>query len=137
VREGAAIGAPAVRARGVDHVSFAVSDLERSRAFYEGVLGLEPVPRPELGFPGAWYRAGSTEVHLVGGPAAAAAVGGASRTLTPLANHAAFAVDDYAAALARLRDRGLEVVETSAERGQLWVQDPDGNVIELIVPGPG
>lgn len=123
----------AIRARGVHHVSFAVTDLERSRSFYEGLLGLEPVPRPELGVPGAWYRAGATEVHLVGAPDAAAP---ASRPLTPLANHAAFAVEDYERTLARLRGRGVEVVETSAERGQLWVQDPDGNVIELIVPTP-
>lgn len=112
-------------------MSFAVSDLERSRSFYEGVLGLEPIPRPDLGIPGAWYRAGACEVHLIAAPAA---VEGASRTLTPLANHAAFAIEDYAESVSRLRARGLDVVETSAERGQLWVQDPDGNVIELIVP---
>lgn len=123
----------AIRARGVHHVSFTVSDLDRSRSFYEGVLGLEPVPRPDLGFPGAWYRAGAAEVHLLGAPGAAAP---AARPLTPLANHAAFAIEDYDQTVARLRARGLDIVETSASRGQLWVQDPDGNVIELIVPDP-
>ena len=52
---------------------------------------------------------------------------------TPLANHSAFAIDDYAATLARLKARRVEVLETNAERGQLWVRDPDGNVLELIV----
>ena len=54
--------------RGVHHVSFAVSDLERSRRFYEGVLELEPIPRPDLGLPGMWYRAGTSEVHLIATP---------------------------------------------------------------------
>jgi len=119
-------------ARGVHHVSFAVSDLARSRRFYEGVLELEPIPRPELGLPGVWYRAGSAEVHLIATPPGAN-VGTAPERLTPLANHSAFAIDDYAATLALLKSRHAEVLETSAERGQLWVRDPDGNVLELIV----
>jgi len=119
-------------ARGVHHVSFAVSDLERSRRFYEGVLELEPIPRPELGLPGIWYRAGSSEVHLIATPPGAN-VGAAPDRLTPLANHSAFAIDDYAATLSRLKARHVEVLETSAERGQLWLRDPDGNVLELIV----
>ncbi len=118
--------------RGVHHVSFAVSDLERSRRFYEGVLELEPIPRPDLGLPGMWYRAGTSEVHLIATPAGAN-VGTAPDRLTPLANHSAFAIDDYAATLARLKARHAEVLETNAQRGQLWVRDPDGNVLELIV----
>ena len=119
-------------ARGVHHVSFAVSDLERSRRFYEGVLELEPIPRPDLGLPGMWYRAGTSEVHLIATPSGAN-VGSAPERLTPLANHSAFSIDDYAATLSRLKARHVEVLETSADRGQLWVRDPDGNVLELIV----
>ncbi len=119
-------------ALGVHHVSFAVSDLARSRRFYEGVLELEPIPRPELGLPGVWYRTGASEVHLIATPAGAN-VGTAPERLTPLANHSAFAIDDYAATLAHLKARQVEVLETNAERGQLWVRDPDGNVLELIV----
>jgi catechol 2,3-dioxygenase-like lactoylglutathione lyase family enzyme len=119
-------------ARGVHHVSFAVSDLERSRRFYEGVLELEPIPRPELGIPGVWYRAGPSEVHLIATPPGAN-IGTPPERLTPLANHSAFAIDDYAATLSRLKARHVEVLETNADRGQLWVRDPDGNVLELIV----
>jgi catechol 2,3-dioxygenase-like lactoylglutathione lyase family enzyme len=53
--------------------------------------------------------------------------------LNPLAGHAAFAVEDYAAAVAALERHGLEVLEAGPEIGQLWVRDPDGHVIELIV----
>jgi catechol 2,3-dioxygenase-like lactoylglutathione lyase family enzyme len=121
----------AIVAKRAHHVSFAVRDLERSRGFYEGVLGLEPIPRPELGLPGAWYAAGNVEVHLIATPAGAD-VGRPPPGLSPLANHTAFAIDDYAATLAQLRARGLEVLESRPGIGpQLWIRDPDGNVIEL------
>jgi catechol 2,3-dioxygenase-like lactoylglutathione lyase family enzyme len=119
-------------ARSVHHVSFAVSDLARARRFYEGVLELEAIPRPDLGLPGIWYRAGASEVHLIATPPGAN-VGSAPERLTPLANHSAFAIEDYAATLAHLKARQVEVLETNADRGQLWVRDPDGNVLELIV----
>ena len=119
-------------AKRAHHVSFAVADLERSRAFYEQVLGLEPIPRPELGIPGAWYGAGNVEVHLIATPAGVD-VGRRGSGLSPLANHTAFAIDDYAAALAHLRERGIEVLETRPGVGpQMWIRDPDGNVIEFV-----
>jgi catechol 2,3-dioxygenase-like lactoylglutathione lyase family enzyme len=120
-------------ARGVHHISFAVNDLDRSLAFYRDLLGLTPAPRPDLGVPGAWLVAGDAQVHLIEVPAGADAASEAS-PISPLANHQAFAIEDYAATLAALRDRGLEVLETRPEQGQLWIRDPDGNVIELIDP---
>jgi catechol 2,3-dioxygenase-like lactoylglutathione lyase family enzyme len=113
------------------HVSFAVHELERSRRFYEGILEFEPIPRPELGVAGIWYRVGACEVHLIVTPPGAE-VGAPPSRITPIANHSAFAIEDYAAALAHFRARGVEVLETSVERGQMWVRDPDGNVLELI-----
>ena len=115
----------------VHHVSFSVRDLERARSFYGDLMGLEPVERPDLGIPGAWYRAGNAEIHLIAAPGPPES---SEAELSPLANHVALAVDDYAATLDRLESRGLEIVRTSPERGQLWVQDPDGNVIEFIDP---
>jgi catechol 2,3-dioxygenase-like lactoylglutathione lyase family enzyme len=120
-------------AKSVHHVSFAVRDLEQSKAFYENLLGLEPVARPDIGLPGVWYAAGSGQVHLIATPEGAQ-VGAPPATLTPLANHCAFAVEDYATTLATLQERGVEIFETRPEIGQLWIRDPDGNVIELIDP---
>jgi catechol 2,3-dioxygenase-like lactoylglutathione lyase family enzyme len=120
-------------ARRVDHVSFAVRDLARSRAFYEGILGLREIARPDIGLPGAWYAAGDGQIHLIQTPPGAA-VGAPPDRLTPLANHCAFATDDYAKALETLKQHGLAVVEAPSAMAQLWVQDPDGNVIELIGP---
>jgi catechol 2,3-dioxygenase-like lactoylglutathione lyase family enzyme len=120
-----------VIARALHHVSFAVRDLERSRRFYEGVLGLEPIPRPPLGVQGIWYAVGGCQLHLIVTPPGAE-VGTPPSRITPIANHSAFSIDDYSGVLAQLEARGIEVLPTSAERGQMWVRDPDGNVLELI-----
>ena len=117
-------------AKGVHHVSFAVRDLERARAFYEDVLGLRQIPRPEFGLGGIWYRAGDTEVHLIVTPEGAD-VGSPPPATNPVANHVAFGIDDYEKTVAALAGKGVQVLETSAEAGQMWIRDPDGHVIEL------
>ena len=118
-------------ARRVDHVSFAVRDLARSLEFYRSVLGLELAPRPDLGIPGAWLQAGDAQVHLIEVPADFDA-GRPPAALNPAAGHAAFGIDDYDTALARLRAHDLDVLAFGESSGQMWVRDPDGNIIELI-----
>lgn len=118
-------------ARGLGHVSFPVADLERSLHFYRDVLGMPEIPRPALGVGGAWLGVGDgAQVHLIQ-RFAGADVGTPPPSLNPAAQHVAFLIDDYEGTLARLRDAGLTVLATSAELGQMWVQDPDGHVIEL------
>jgi len=118
-------------ARRLHHQSFPVTDLDRAMGFYGGVLGLEQIERPDLGFPGAWYRAGDCEVHLLVAPPGTD-LGRGPADLNPLAAHTAFAIDDYADTVERLESSGLEVLELGPETGQMWVRDPDGNIIELI-----
>ena len=43
---------------GIHHVSINVNDVADSERFYCDVLGLEKLPRPDLGFAGAWLRTG-------------------------------------------------------------------------------
>ncbi|HYC57391.1 MAG TPA: VOC family protein [Candidatus Binatia bacterium] len=116
--------------RSVDHVSFAVRDLARSLHFYCDVLGLQQAPRPDLGFPGAWLTVGDAQIHLLEVPADLD-VGSPAPQLNPVASHAAFAIDDHAAVVSLLRREGLEVLAFESS-GQMWVQDPDGHIIELI-----
>ena len=52
--------------------------------------------------------------------------------LNPAAQHIAFRIDDYPAAAERLHALGMEVLESGPSAGQMWVQDPDGHIIELI-----
>jgi catechol 2,3-dioxygenase-like lactoylglutathione lyase family enzyme len=119
----------------VHHVSFSVRDLARAREFYEGVLGLRVIPRPDFGLAGMWYGVGEGQIHLIQ-RRDGEELGSAPEKLTPLANHCAFAIDDYDATVEHLKRSGVQVLETRSEIGQLWVQDPDGNVIELIRPRP-
>jgi len=43
------------------HMSFPVTSLEKSRAFYEDVMGLKEIPRPDMGpIGGVWYRTGDS-----------------------------------------------------------------------------
>ncbi len=120
-------------AKSINHISFAVRDLDASLHFYRDILGLEDIPRPNIGIPGAWLGAGNSQVHLIGIPDGAD-VGAPPNSLSPLACHQAFAVEDYQKTVDHLKANGLEVMETSAQQGQLWVKDPDGYVIEFIVP---
>jgi catechol 2,3-dioxygenase-like lactoylglutathione lyase family enzyme len=118
-------------ARRVDHVSFAVHDLDRSLRFYRDLLGLRLAPRPDLGIPGAWLTAGEAQVHLIVVPEGFDA-GSPPPTMNPMAGHAAFGIDDYASTLATLKAGGLEVLTFGEDSGQMWVKDPDGHLIELI-----
>lgn len=119
------------------HFSFTVRDLERSRAFYEGVLGFEQIERPDFGFPGAWYQTGETQVHLIEKKDQEPAKPplGRSGKPTPLTNHSAFQIEDYDEAIAHFEAHDIPVRGFGKEVGQMFVSDPDGNVIELIVPG--
>jgi len=112
--------------RTLDHASVRIRNLEKSRRFYEGVLGLMPAPRPDLGIPGMWYDLGAGQLHLIERE-------GASGGIDPTEPHFAIQVDDLDAMRRVLADAGLEILDFGQ---QLWVLDPDGNTVELRAPVP-
>ena len=109
----------------LDHASVRIDDLARSREFYEGLLGLRLAPRPDLGFPGAWYEVGGAQVHLIQQPQP-------FDDIDPTGPHFAFQVDDFETVKRTLDERGLRYLHFGGQ--QLWLRDPDGNVVEICGP---
>lgn len=113
------------------HASLLVSDLARSRGFYEDVLGLKPSPaRPQMSFEGVWYDIGSAQIHLICLPnpdpvEARPAHGGRDR-------HTALGVRDFVMLTERLDRAGLTYTLSQSGRRALFVRDPDGNALELL-----
>ncbi len=114
------------------HASFLVSDLEKSRAFYEEVLDLVlDDSRPDLGFPGIWYGVGAgQQIHLMQLPdpeagLARPAHGGRDR-------HVALAVDNLDELALRLNTAGIAVTISRSGRRALFCRDPDGNALEFV-----
>jgi glyoxylase I family protein len=116
--------------KALHHLSFTVPDLQAALGFWQDLLGFQPIPRPDLGFPGAWLHGHGVEVHLL---EAAAAVPTDTR-LTPIRNHVAFRVDDLEEMKRKLEGAGLEVVSGAFGIRQMFVLDPAANVIEFTQP---
>jgi glyoxylase I family protein len=113
------------------HVSFASKDLKASRAFFSGVLGLEEIERPAFSFPGAWYRLGDRQLHIIAREEEAAA--GAPRSSR--SDHLALEVADLEAVRSRLRSHGIPFQEGGNRHlgmEQIYCRDPDGHVIEFV-----
>lgn len=115
-----------MRAKAVDFVSYAVSDMDRSEAFYRDVLGLDvEVARGEPGTRASGYMeldAGGTAISLTVLP-----------QLHPNAI-VALAVEHVGAAVEELRGKGVTIAMDPIETPVCFiavVADPDGNKILL------
>ena len=132
----------------VNHVGLCVTDVERSRRFYEQALGFEhqrdlPVPdAPASRLLQVPEPVGMTAVYLVregwvlellhfdragNDPRRA-------RSFTePGLTHLSFSVDDVAATCARVAELGGEVLADTDMGGHaIMVRDPDGQLLELL-----
>jgi catechol 2,3-dioxygenase-like lactoylglutathione lyase family enzyme len=50
----------------IEHIGLLVSDLNRAALFYEKILGLSCIERPDLGFEGIWYGLDNgQQIHLM------------------------------------------------------------------------
>jgi len=104
-----------------------VGQLDETSRFYEDVLGMRDVPRPEALQPitGAWVQGGDAQVHLV-------AVEPGERPRNPLGPHFAVYVEDLAEAIEELEAGNIPYRRFGeGDETQIWISDPAGNTIEL------
>lgn len=135
----------------LNHFSVRTMDLERTRHFYEQVLGLTVGPRPDFPFPGLWMYRGdhgdvaNAVVHIIGmdpndpeglkrylGDRDPSALQGSGAL-----DHVAFFADGLAAMLSHLSAIGIvprERTVPSIGLHQLFLDDPNGIVVELNYP---
>jgi catechol 2,3-dioxygenase-like lactoylglutathione lyase family enzyme len=120
----------------LNHYTILVQDLERTKEFYEDVVGLTNGDRPPLAFPGYWLYCGRVPtVHLVGHRPENAPIEGAPET--GRLDHIAFAAENLAQMRERLQARGIRYDERVLPRlnmTQLFFKDPDGINIEFNFP---
>ena len=117
----------------IGHVHLKVSNLERSLAFYVGVLGFRVTAR--YGTEAAFIAAGSYHHHIglntwesLGGPPPAPGTTGLYHAAILYPTRA-----DLADALRRLQAAGIPLTGASAHgvSEALYLSDPDGNGLEL------
>jgi catechol 2,3-dioxygenase-like lactoylglutathione lyase family enzyme len=110
------------------------SDMTRARAWYEETLGLVPVETDVFG--GSWYETGGVRFLLY--PSGVAGTNQATAT--------SFISDDFNAAMALLRERGVVfdefdyddfktvngVLELPDGRKGAWFRDSEGNILNII-----
>ena len=127
------------------HVSLPTRDLERSRAFYREVLGLAEIQRPPFPGPGAWFRLGDRELHLIGD----AEDGQGGSGTDPNQLHFAIRVAGFGAMVEGLKRLGFRedaefgdpmhlVVRLRPVTGypQVYLTDPDRHLIEINAADP-
>ena len=127
---------------GIDHVVLRIADLDRSLAFYVGVLGCT-VDKLQEDIGLIQLRAGHSQIDLVPlsgkrGKAGGAGPGTEGRNVDHFALE--IAPFDEAALRAHLERHGIAVEQVAKRYGakgygpSLYIADPDGNKVELKGP---
>jgi catechol 2,3-dioxygenase-like lactoylglutathione lyase family enzyme len=118
----------------VNHTALRICDAEKTRDFYEGVLGLKRLPRPNFPQGGHWFGAGENQIHVIVSKEGDIAGPGQP---DPIGPHIAIEVEDFEATMQTLKERGIPFAlpkdfgMKNVAGNQLWILDPDGNTIEL------
>lgn len=115
----------------IAHIALLVSDLKRAAQFYEKVLDLQRIERPDLAFDGIWYGLNEgQQIHLMrlDNPY--------QNCIKPLHggrdNHVAMQTDNLKPIIARLDHFGIPYSMSQSGRAALFCRDPDGHTIELL-----
>jgi glyoxylase I family protein len=120
---------------GFDHVSIIVKDAKASLEFYQQLLEVSLLDRPNLGFPGYWvdlHAGQSLHIMQLESPNA--------DTVRPLHGgrdyHFALRVDSIAGYAEKLETLGVVYTTSKSGRNALFVKDLDNNAFELFEYNP-
>jgi catechol 2,3-dioxygenase len=138
-----------VEVKELGHLVLYVRDLAVSVPFYRDVLGWRPIfggdaDRAPLPFPAAAFSAPSNRTHhelllIEVGPDAAEVPAGRRLGMYHFGLKVGDSDDELRAALATLLNNDVRVVGMSDHTvtHSLYIEDPDGNEIELYIDVPG
>jgi catechol 2,3-dioxygenase-like lactoylglutathione lyase family enzyme len=113
---------------GMNHFTVLSGNLDATKAFYIGILGLKEGYRPPLGFPGMWLYVGDQAIlHVIAGRKLPSEPAG-------VLDHMAFSASDLPATVKKLESSGIKYdLRKQADSGtwQLFCFDPSGAKVEL------
>jgi catechol 2,3-dioxygenase-like lactoylglutathione lyase family enzyme len=131
-----------------NHTGQVVTDLERSKRFYQEVLGFalwyEIAPSdeasakltsltPPLDMHASYLTLDGFVLELIHYAAPGATIEYRRRTMNePGLTHLSISVDDVRAAAAKAVQYGGEIIEDSDIGNALFIRDPDGQLLELL-----
>ena len=104
----------------LDHIGIAVGDIDAALAFYAAALGLDvdgTEEVPSQGVRAHFLRAGSVSLELLEATAAESPIGRFVSRRGPGLHHITLLVDDIGEALARLKARGVRLVDDRPRAG--------------------
>ncbi len=104
----------------IDHVGVAVADLDQALALYEGTFGMAVAHREtvdEQGVEAVLLDVGACHVELLRPLGPDTPVGKFIDRKGPGLHHVAYRVDDIDAALSKLAEAGVELIDTEARTG--------------------
>jgi methylmalonyl-CoA/ethylmalonyl-CoA epimerase len=104
----------------IDHIGFAVRDIDESITFYSAMFGVtdwERITLPERFMDVAAARVGDVLLELIAPTSDAASFAKHLRERGPGMHHIAYRVDDIAAALALLKARGAQLIDETPQVG--------------------
>lgn len=104
----------------VDHIGFAVADVEEAIAHYSAAFGLtewERISLPDRHMVLGVARLGDTLLELIAPTSDQAAFAKFLKDKGPGVHHVAYRVDDINAALAELKERGVPLIDKEPRLG--------------------
>lgn len=131
----------------LDHIGIAVADIGEALAFYREALGLEVEPPEEVAAQQVRARfvpAGGAALELLEATAETSPIARFVARRGPGLHHITLRVDDIAAALARLKARGVRLIDEAPRPGAhgalvafVHPASAHGVLVELKQPGSG